>query len=81
MRKRTLITLTALKPEREIVHAVTTAITLDKSPGSNDVVHADVPAETQVFQGEFAHLPDPRIYREATRSPDKELWIWPTVRS
>ena len=58
-----------------IVHAVSTAITVDQSPGSNDVVHAAAPAKTQVFQGESAHLPDLRNHREVMRSPDKELWI------
>lgn len=58
-------TLTSLKPARAIFHAVPKTITVDESPASSDVVHAAVPAKTQVFQDEFAYLPDPRNYSEA----------------
>lgn len=44
------------------------------SPESGDVVNAVVADVLQVYQSEFAHLPDPKNCREAMRSPDNELW-------
>ena len=66
--------LNVLKPSHELVNAVTTAVQMDHSPVSGDVVNAVVAAVLQVFQAEFAHLPDPKNYRDAMRSPDKDLW-------
>lgn len=66
-------TLTALKSSRGLVHAVTTAATVEEPPASNEVVPTAVSAVAQVFQAELTHLPDPRSYIEAMRSPDKEL--------
>ena len=63
-----------LKSSRELLNAVTTDVQMDPSPASGDVVNAVVAAVSQVFQVEFAHLPEPNNYREAMRSPDKILW-------
>nr|CCA28337.1 AlNc14C2412G13231 [Albugo laibachii Nc14] len=57
--------LTVLQPSRALVNAVTTAVSVDTSPTSHDVVNAVIAAVSQVFRSVFSHLPDPKNYREA----------------
>lgn len=56
---------------RGLVNAVITALTSEASPPPEGLVNAVVGAVHEVFEVEFANLPDPKHYREVVRSPDR----------